>query len=201
MIEKEVKFLVRDLASLAGRLVSLGAALEQPEVHEVNLRFDRPDGSLTASYQVLRLRRDARARLTYKGQGIQLGDVSARHEIEFEVSDFDAAQALLEALGYEVSMVYEKYRTTYQLGSVEVVLDRTPIGDFAELEGPGAEDIKAAARQLQLDWGASSVLSYAGLFARANESLGRHVRDLTFENFAGLEIRAEVLGMRYADRT
>ena len=55
---------------------------------------------------------------------------------KFEVSSFDNAKALLEALGYRVSVMYEKYRTTYDWGGCEVTLDEMPYGDFAEIEGP-----------------------------------------------------------------
>lgn len=200
MVEKEVKFLIRDIGGIAARLQALDAELETAEVHELNLRFDRPDGSLTAAYQVVRLRRDGRARLTYKGQSVLLSEVSARREIEFEVSDFDAAQAFLEALGYEVSMVYEKHRTTYRLGDVEVVLDRTPIGDFIELEGSRAESIRSASQKLGLDWEARSLLSYAGLFERVKLKLGISKRDLTFENFSGFRLGPETLGLVFADQ-
>ena len=59
---------------------------------------------------MLRLRRDSSVRLTYKGPGKTIDGVHLRKEIEFAASDFDAAQAFLEALGYQVQMIYEKYR-------------------------------------------------------------------------------------------
>ena len=34
-------------------------------------------------------------------------------ELEFTVGDFDMARAFLQALGYQVSMIYEKYRAGY----------------------------------------------------------------------------------------
>jgi len=33
-------------------------------------------------------------------------------------------------------MMYEKYRTTFTIGSLEVVLDELPYGNFVEIEGP-----------------------------------------------------------------
>jgi adenylate cyclase class 2 len=199
MIESEVKFLLNDLPGLRRRLESLGARLAAPEVHEVNLRFDTPERSLAETFQVLRLRRDSRVRLTYKGAGRIVEGVNARTEIEFEAGDFNAARAFLEALGYEISLVYEKYRTTYELDGVEVVLDRTPIGDFAELEGPDGAAIAAAAEKLALDWGARSIVSYTFLFDAVKTALNLSMRDLTYENFKGVEVTPKALGLRPAD--
>ena len=36
-----------------------------------------------------------------------------------------------KSLGYVISMIYEKYRTTYELDGVLVTLDEMPCGDFA----------------------------------------------------------------------
>jgi adenylate cyclase class IV len=46
--EIEIKFYVNDLKRLEARLLELGAVLIQPRVHESNVRFDLPDGSLRA---------------------------------------------------------------------------------------------------------------------------------------------------------
>src|SRR5512138_679172 len=136
--ELEVKFFLAGRDALEARLRAAGARLKHPRVFESNLRFDRPDGSLARQRQVLRLRQDERVRVTFKGPAAAGQDVSDRAEIEFEASSFDNARALLEALGYRVSVMYEKYRTTYELGGCEVTLDELPYADFAEIEGPGA---------------------------------------------------------------
>jgi adenylate cyclase class 2 len=197
--ELEIKLYLADLPALRNSLERLGARLAQPRVQETNLRFDTPGGELTRTFQVLRLRQDTAARLTYKGPGHDIGGVRARREIEFTVGDFAAAQALLEALGYQVSLVYEKYRTTYELDGALVTLDEMPYGHFAEIEGPEAAGIRAVAKKLGLDWEARIFESYTNLFAGLREALGLSFRDLTFENFAGLEVRPQDLGVRPAD--
>lgn len=45
--EIEAKFLLHDPSRLAARLETLGAPVTAVRVHEVNLRFDTPDGALT----------------------------------------------------------------------------------------------------------------------------------------------------------
>lgn len=211
-MELEVKFLLSDPAGFVKRLEEAGAELESPRTHEYNLRFDTPERTLTHSFQVLRLRRDAKVRVTYKGPGEMSGEVRARQEIEYEVDDFEAAKALFEALGYEVSFIYEKYRTTYHLfqatdlsekfkslKSVEIVLDETPIGTFTEIEGPDAGAIQLAAARLGLDWGARIVESYVYLFEVVKRSLGLSVRDLTFENFGKMPVESVSFGVTPGD--
>ena len=197
--ELEIKLYLKDLPALRQRLESLGAQLSEPRVHEINLRFDTPDGSLTRSLQVLRLRQDTAARMTYKGPGEVAGGVRLRRELEFTVSDFQAAQALLEALGYQVILMYEKYRTTFDLDGVHVTLDEMPYGNFSELEGPDPESIQAVAKKLGVDWEARVLDSYTVLFANLSKTLGLEFRDLSFENFAGIPVNAEAIGVRPAD--
>jgi adenylate cyclase class 2 len=196
--EIEVKFYLSRREEMEVKLSSLGKLIA-PRVHEVNLRLDTPEHGLAATGRLLRLRQDARARLTYKGAGGEQGGARLRQELEVTVSDFDTALSLLEALGYEVVLMYEKQRTTYQLGDVEAVLDETPLGDFLELEGPDGESLRQAAARLGLDWQARNLDSYTFLFGRALDVLGLHFRDMTFENFAGLSVSPEAMGVKAAD--
>ena len=43
--------------------------------------------------------------------------------------------AILRALGFSPAFVYEKFRAEWSDGEGHVVLDHTPIGDVAEIEG------------------------------------------------------------------
>jgi adenylate cyclase class 2 len=197
--ELEVKFCVADLKALQARLEALGACMLQARVHEINLRFDTPQEELRNSGRLLRLRQDTAAHVTYKGPGEVSGGARLRQELEFTVDDFHMAQALFEALGYQVSMMYEKYRTTYKLGELVVTLDEMPYGSFAEIEGPDGESIQAAAGQLGLDWERRNLESYTILFENARQVLGFSFRDLSFANFKGLEVTPQDLGVLQAD--
>ena len=193
--ELEVKFYLPELSGLQARLEALGAQLVQPRVHEINLRYDTPSGELTNGYRVLRLRQDAEARLTYKGPGEVQDGVRSRLELEFTVSNFDTARQVLEALGYVVSVMYEKYRATYNLGGVLVTLDEMPYGNFAEVEGPDGASIRRTAEVLGLDWEQRILDSYIMLFDRLRQRLGLAFRDLSFENFLELTVTGEMLGV------
>jgi adenylate cyclase class 2 len=192
--ELEVKFYLSDLPALRARLEAAGAQLYKPRVHEINLRFDTPSGDLTRGYRVLRLRQDSEARLTYKGPGELVDGVRSRQELEFTVSDFETARHFLEALGYEVSVMYEKYRATYTLEGVLVTLDEMPYGNFAEIEGPDGASIRKTAEVLGLDWERRILDSYIMLFDRLRERLGLAFRDLSFANFEKLTVTGEMLG-------
>ncbi|MBA4380738.1 MAG: adenylate cyclase, partial [Anaerolinea sp.] len=111
--EIEVKFFVKDLGEIEARIRDMGTRLLRPRAHELNLRYDRPDGSLRREHRVLRLRRSDDARLTYKGPSSIVEGAMSRREIEFSVGDFESARQFLEALDYQVVAIYEKYRTTY----------------------------------------------------------------------------------------
>jgi len=194
--EIEVKFFVDDLEDIARRIADAGGQFAISRVREVNLRFDKPDRSLTQAMQVLRLRKDFKSRLTFKGPSLGDESVSVRQEIEFEVSSFENAQKFLEALGYEMYLMYEKYRTTYTLSNVIVVLDEMPYGNFVEIEGPDADSIRQVAGDLKLDWEARCTDSYTLLFRQLKESHQLDVRQLSFEDFEGLHFAAEDFGLK-----
>jgi adenylate cyclase class 2 len=197
--ESEVKFYVRDLAAVEKRLLQQGARLEQPRTHEINLRFDTPNGDLGREFKVVRLRRDTESRLTFKGPAHSSEGVRVRQEIEFVVGDFRAARAFLEALGLQVSMIYEKYRTTFLMKDVHVLLDELPYGSFVEIEGPEPAGILEVNRLLGLDWERRAPESYAVLFEHLRSARGYQFRDLIFENFQGIEVDWPGLGLLPAD--
>ena len=199
IVEKEAKFYIRNLEEIENRIIDQGGKMVQPRTFETNLRFDTHDGALSASFQVLRLREDTRARLTYKGPADPSSSVSARPEYEVEISDLDTARAILEALGYQVVTIYEKYRAAYDLDKVEISLDEMPFGTFIEIEGPDEEHIKAAAKRLNLKWENRSALSYMRLFTHVKKNLNLSMRDLTFENFSDMEFEPRHLQLTFAD--
>ena len=128
-----------------------------------------------------------------------LSGVSAREEIEFTVGDFDTAKKFLQALGYEVTVIYEKYRTTYERDNLHITFDEMPYGQFVEIEGLGVEVIKVVASKLGLNWKARINENYLTVFKRAQKALNLDFQDLTFENFKGVEIGLDALGITAAD--
>jgi adenylate cyclase class 2 len=198
--ELESKFYLLDKEKLEKCLIAIGAERVHERIFETNLRFDRLGGELERARQVLRLRQDSRIRLTYKGPSQLEDGVLNRQEIEFEVGDFEAGRRMLEALGFVVSVIYEKYRTTYALEGLEITIDELPYGDFCEIEGEVPEAIRGCAERLGLDRRAAITNSYLRLFNNLRKQMKLEFRDLTFENFQGVPVSAEELGVRPADR-
>lgn len=197
--ETEAKFYVLHLDQVTTRLNELQARLIQPRVLETNLRFDLSDHSLRSSGRVLRLRRDTESKLTYKGAGQNKSGVLDRQEIEFVVGDFDKARQFLEALGYRQTMFYEKYRATYELDALSVMLDELPYGHFVEIEGEDVEQIKAVAAKLNLNWNTAIETSYTGLFENVKKALELPFQDISFENFEGIKVTSVDLKVQSAD--
>jgi len=199
MQEIEAKFYVTDLKKIETRLEELNAQIIQKRVFETNIRFDLPDASLRSEGRVLRLRQDNETRITYKGPGIRAQGVSNRTEIEFVVEDFEKAKLFLEALGYQKLLQYDKYRTTYSFTNSHIMLDELPYGNFVEIEGEDIAAIHAISKKLKLNINNSITASYSALFEGVRKTLGLAFTDLTFENFAKINISPEELQVRYAD--
>ena len=192
--EIEAKFYVRNLKAVEMRLLSLKARLVSKRTHETNLRFDTSTGDLKRDGRVLRLRRDDEIRLTYKEDGKLTAGAHDRREIEFTVGDFDSAKQFIEALGYEVIFMYEKYRTTYELDGSHIMLDELPYGNFVEIEGD-LDLLKPIAKKLGLNWDTAIPSSYAALFEHVCKVRGLKFHDLSFENFDGMKIDIKDLGV------
>lgn len=188
--ETEIKLYVPDLAEVKQKLEAAGAELTAPRVYERNVRYDNKERTMTPHGMVVRLRQDTRVRLTYKDDGTFENGVVSRFEAEVEVSDFDAMETILGKLGYTPYLIYEKYRTTYEMEGAEVVLDEMPYGNFVEIEG----ERDAIERIIHtLDEGDAKRFdgSYSTLFERVRQKMGLKFNDLTFENFKGIEVKEE----------
>ncbi|MBE2266736.1 MAG: class IV adenylate cyclase [Anaerolinea sp.] len=189
--ETELKLYYPDLDALRARIEAAGAQITAPRVYEKNIRFDAENGWLSTTSTVLRLRYDTRARLTYKdGEKIHGNFGSTRFEAEVEVSDLETMQIILERLGFQPVFIYEKYRTTYQLGDAELMLDELPYGNFVEIEADETS-IRRVVKQFGLEGAQRYTNSYSVLFRIAQQNMGWSFNDLTFDNFIGIKVGKE----------
>ena len=198
--EREIKLYVADLDRIRNLLEEMGAQITHQRALEVNLRFDTPQRDLGRHRQALRVRHYDHDTVTFKGPTEFVGGVRERREIEFEIGDYQTARELFEALGYQVVLIYEKYREAYQLGDVEVSLDELPYGDFIEIEGVEVEAIRSTAEHLKVDWEARIPESYTLLFENLKTKLGLAFRDLTFTDFKDIWVTPQDLGVKVADQ-
>jgi len=156
-VEIEAKVHVDNHEAVIARLKQLEAA-PGPVLREVNAFFDTPNSSLKAADQGLRLRIEDRLDqpgrtifITHKGPRSQ-GELKERRESEVEVGDSQGATDLLTALGYRVTLTFEKKRHRWTLDDCNIELDELPhLGCFIEIEGPDAETVMAVREKLQLD--------------------------------------------------
>jgi adenylate cyclase, class 2 len=197
--EIETKFYISNPEKLISTLKDSGANCIQPRTLEINLRYDTSDLSLSKAGKALRIRYDTETRMTYKGPTTIDGGAQIRQEIEFSASDFITAQHFLAALGYQVILIYEKFRTTYRLHDCMITCDELPYGHFVEIEGPDLDHLRMVADYLSLNADASIGKSYSVLFDNLRIKLGLEFRDLIFDNFVNLKITYSDLSVIPAD--
>ena len=132
-IEKKYRVTRARRDQLKDRLRESDATFEGEEFEENTLYAG---GSLDLSKQVLRLRRvDGKAVLTYKERHVSDSTIKRHREDETGVEDAEAFTAILDALGYTPTLVYEKRRATWRWQGAEIVVDELPFGLFVEIEG------------------------------------------------------------------
>jgi predicted adenylyl cyclase CyaB len=140
--ERELKFSGVELPQLRERLLELQAERAAPPAFEDNWIFDRGKGELAKEGAVLRLRIDGHgAQLTLKGPAKWEETTKVRSELETRLDSAEVMQEILQRLGFRVRRRYQKMREEWRLGAVVICLDHTPIGDFAEFEGQGADKL------------------------------------------------------------
>jgi adenylate cyclase class 2 len=182
-IETEIKFRVEDLAGLAHRLRAAGFGLQTSRSFESNVLYDTPDRQMRARTEILRIRNYAgRWTVTHKRlPGSVPGEDRHKHRIETEteVSDGEAMAEVFLSLGLIAAFRYEKWRTEWSDGEGHCVVDETPIGDYAELEG-SSEWIDRTAARLGVDPAQYLTLSYGRLFDLWREEHSSAAEDLTY---------------------
>lgn len=181
-LEVEIKLRPTSLADALQRIQDLGFQETHPRTFESNQLMDRPDGSLRAAGEVLRLREFGEEFvITYKGAAMASDYHKVREEIETTVGSLQAARTLLERLGFVTGFCYEKYRTIYSRTAEPglLTLDETPIGPFLELEGDPHWIDRVAA---ELGYSPETYItdSYGRLWAKYCVEQGLPVSDFVF---------------------
>jgi adenylate cyclase class 2 len=189
-METEIKVRLTDRAAFTLQLPALGFHLLTAETMERNVLFDKPDGQLGQRGELLRIRQYGdRWILTHKGpaEGSANSAYKLRAETETEVEDGRPLAAIFERLGLVPGLVYEKLRTEWADNEGHVVIDVTPIGDYAELEGEPAWIDRTAAK---LGFSPSDYIkaSYGQLFQDWKLATGHPARSMTFAEIDPQEI-------------
>jgi adenylate cyclase class 2 len=183
--EIELKFSVADTKALRAAVIGCGFRLLTDRTFESNTLYDTPDRKLRARKEILRLRQYGdRCTVTHKRQAGNGGEAGSRYktrvETESVVEDGSALAEIFARLGYGPVFRYEKYRTEWESGEGHLVLDETPIGVWAELEGAPAW-IDAMLERLGVASAQCSTDSYGTLFVKWKAASGSPAENLTFD--------------------
>ncbi|MHB1796523.1 MAG: class IV adenylate cyclase [Acidobacteriaceae bacterium] len=181
-METEIKVRLADRAAFSGQLPALGFHLQTAETMECNVLFDKPDGELRRRGELLRIRQYGdRWILTHKAPVESSANRlhKVRAETETEIEDGRPLAAIFERLGFAPVFVYEKLRTEWADNEGHVVVDVTPIGDFAELEGSSAWIDRIAAK-LGISPANYMKASYGQLFQDWKRATGHPAVNMTF---------------------
>lgn len=193
--EIELKFPVSDPKALQSRLPELGFHLDTPRTFEQNTLYDTPSRDLRARTEILRIRQyGALWTVTHKRTDAQQNPAeSSRYKVRIEtetaVADGPALGQIFSQLGYQPVFTYEKYRIEWSTFDTatgftpHLVVDETPIGTFAELEGPPAW-IDRTLTQLGVDHATCLTDSYGKLFLNWKLRTGSPAENLTFSEIA-----------------
>ncbi|HUO85198.1 MAG TPA: class IV adenylate cyclase [Thermoanaerobaculia bacterium] len=169
--EIEVKFPLVNREELLRLLEESGGERLYPETFEDNIVLDRR-GELRTRGALLRLRRFGRYVLvTYKGPVSYEGGMKKRDEVQTGIESLEQGIALFESLGFKPVFRYQKLREVWRLQGCEVVIDRTPIGDYFEIEG-GMDLIRSVVERLHLDMSQAVRASYADLYRQQRRTRG-----------------------------
>lgn len=97
-----------------------------------------------------------------------------------EISDPKKMKMILENLGFTKKLIMEKYREKWQLGNVEVVVDRLPFGNFIEIEG-NKKEIEKTAKLLSLSLADGITDTYWGLWENYRKKKGIKDKNIIFK--------------------
>jgi adenylate cyclase class 2 len=177
--EIEIKFRIENPPALTRALKLAGFKQLTGATHEMNSLYDLPGEKLRQRGELLRLRKYGETWvLTHKAKG-KTGRYKLRMELETRVENGQQMDAILRTLGFAPTFRYEKYRAEWSDGTGHVVLDKTPIGWFGEIEGPGRW-IDRTARALGIMPAHYITLTYAELFFFWKRATRSKAREMTF---------------------
>jgi adenylate cyclase class 2 len=154
MLEVELKSVVDDIPRRRAAIEAAGAVLTF-EGALGDRRYDTPDRALAARDEVLRVREyggasERRVELDWKGPTEYEGGYKVREELDVHVAEPEALSAILDRLGYVVTIAIDRHIVQYNLGGAMVRFERYPrMDDLVEVEGT-PEQIERAIAALGL---------------------------------------------------
>ncbi|MGE5611406.1 MAG: class IV adenylate cyclase [Bacillota bacterium] len=185
-VEIEAKMKVDNEVSMVARLKDHGAT-PVGRFLEINTFYDTEDRALLAADEGLRLRisknlstGQTQCILTHKGPN-RHGQLKTREETEVEVGNAEAADRLMDRLGYARCLSFEKRRHSWKLEDCKIELDEVPrLGFFLEIEGPSEESVMRVRNTLGLSDRPLIKASYIAMLASHLQERGETATAIVF---------------------
>jgi adenylate cyclase, class 2 len=178
-LEIEVKLKVEGHEGIIAKLKEI-RAVRHGTVRETNVFFDR-NGELRGRDRGLRVRLtegERKALVTVKGPAGATG-LRAREAFDIKCEPVEQVIPLLEALGFERVMSFEKDRESWETEGCLVELDTLPVfGTFVEVEGPSEAAVRAVQGKLGLGGLEAVRPSYSAMVGKLLRERGE--RELRF---------------------
>jgi adenylate cyclase class 2 len=178
--EIEIKFRVLSIPALLRKLRAARFRQLTARTHEENALYDFPRQQLRQRGELLRLRKYGKHwTITHKARA-RVGRHKSRVETESCIENGEAVQRIFAALGLAPVFRYEKFRSEWSDGYGHVVVDETPIGNFAEIEG-SPRWIDRTAAMLGVKPSEYITQNYAALFLEWKKARGSKARQMLFK--------------------
>lgn len=151
--EIEAKFLNVNHDEIRAKLKELGAVCEVPMKLVRRTVLDYPDRRLQKEGAWIRLREELDGSIELMLKKVASNELGQTFEQPVTVTDYDAAQKFLTAIGMDIKAEEESKRELWQLGDIEIMLDEWPwVNPYIEIEAPSEEKVKDLASQLGFSW-------------------------------------------------
>ncbi len=178
MQEIELKFLEVNPEEVGRKLEKLGAVKEKDEVLEEWI-FMKPEWKPVLGRVRVR-KSETKVELAYKETTQKTG--VGNLEIEFEVSDAEAAGEFVKKMGVKLSRHQQKRRISYRLGEINIDVDFWPrIPPMVEIEGEDRRELEKLARKLGFDLGKVVELDAAQIYRQVYGIDINEIEELVFE--------------------
>lgn len=185
MIEIEYKFEISSdgITDIRSKLLDLHFEERLPRTHELTVMYDNPQEMMQITDGRVRLRKTGdKTQISYKKPLTREG-VKREIEHQTDVGDFGVMEEILEAMDFRRKSSYERYRTIFHSGNVEVMIDEFPFATYLEIEGPD-DEIRDVAKDLDLDTNNNLTDSCDTLFTQWREARDlKPTLHMTFSNY------------------
>ena len=152
MREIEVKILEINKEEIIKKLEFLNAQIILDDALIEDYNFDFQDNFLKKKKELLRLRKIGKdVYLTHKKNYSIQNNIRKEDEFETNIGNAEQMRIILQGLGFHITSIRQKRRTSYLLEKVRFEIDTYPeIPTYLEIEAPSEYKIKEMLEKLEI---------------------------------------------------